>query len=971
MALSERVREAARATPHRSIPHSLLRPRLLLPLNELLKEGAATIVAPAGSGKTTLLTQWAQRCEHPVAWYSAEAGATSGATLLTHLADCLTTALGTDVRGRSIDALMKSLEAWEGERAVLVVDDAHALRGTDAESVLGQLLRARPPRLSFLIASRRVPDLGLSRLLLDESLFELGVEDLRFRTWETESLFRQEYGVLILPEEAAVLTRRTDGWAAGLQLFHLAVRDKSRAERAGMLQHFDGNFRTVGNYLADNVMRELPDLTADFLIRSSPLGVLTSELCDRFLERSDSAAILRSLELRGLFVTSVDEGRTYRYHEILRSYLDGLLTAKVGEAETRALHYRASCLLRQASSSAQSPGASTAVLRALCRAGSWEEAASLLASHGGATVGVTDDLMAGIPDEFIESDPCLQLAMARRHVAAGNLPAALATYRGCEHLLPREIAAVSRTELMAIANWNNPIPSPAPGWIYALRRAVAGNPLAEVSPTPTGDLQELTFAGLANLLAGQVARSRAYLELAAARVTDPVWDLSIRIALTAASLLAESDPDEREEIARRCLPLSAEADRLGMPALARLSFCLLALAGQVEMATEARRQCHEVGDRWGELLAGILEGAGRLQGGEDPVDLLHATSGLARELGAGTLEAMALAELAAAQAVTDDPEARQAAISAEAFARRAGVPGAQALSHFILARLGEHRGAHRRRGADLAEQCGFGFALALSPAEPPIESEVEAAPGGGDDGRGLAVVEVQCLGDLVVRRGSEVVDLSSLRPRSRALLAVLALHYPRSVHTEILVESLWPDADPSAANHRLQTAVSSLRRVLSTTQPDGSRSTVLHRLGEAYRLSIDSTDVARLLAREGDAQRARQSGDAAAEIQAWRDVVRLYHSELLGEFGPAEWVLRERERLCRIAVDATERLAEFALAQGDPSGSLVSSRRGLDLDRYRESLWRLAVIAAEATDDQALATSLRNGRQSALAELGL
>ena len=41
---------------------------------------------------------------------------------------------------------------------------------------------------------------------------------------EVERLFRDHYKQQLPPQELAVLTRRIEGWAAGLQLFHLATR---------------------------------------------------------------------------------------------------------------------------------------------------------------------------------------------------------------------------------------------------------------------------------------------------------------------------------------------------------------------------------------------------------------------------------------------------------------------------------------------------------------------------------------------------------------------------------------------------------------------------------------------------------------------------------------------------------------------------------------------------------------------------
>ena len=71
------------------------------------------------------------------------------------------------------------------------------------------------------------PGINLSRLRVADELLEVGTDDLRFRAWEVEQLFRDVYHDPVPPADLAVLARRTEGWAAGLQLFHLATRGRS------------------------------------------------------------------------------------------------------------------------------------------------------------------------------------------------------------------------------------------------------------------------------------------------------------------------------------------------------------------------------------------------------------------------------------------------------------------------------------------------------------------------------------------------------------------------------------------------------------------------------------------------------------------------------------------------------------------------------------------------------------------------
>ena len=109
-------------------------------------------------------------------------------------------------------------------------------------------LRLRPRTITVALGSRRQPGLNTSRLLVSGELIMVDGEDLRFRSWEVEQLFRSVYDAPLTPEAAAALTRRTGGWAAGLQLFHLATTQLGRVERE------TSRHRAVGSIPTDPVL---------------------------------------------------------------------------------------------------------------------------------------------------------------------------------------------------------------------------------------------------------------------------------------------------------------------------------------------------------------------------------------------------------------------------------------------------------------------------------------------------------------------------------------------------------------------------------------------------------------------------------------------------------------------------------------------------------------------------------------------
>ncbi len=334
-AATDRVRVLA-AKLRQPARRGMARPRLLQALDRVWSCGLGLVVAPAGSGKTTLLGHFAASHDGSVAWYQAEASESSPRDLLAHIQRSLGDAFA--IGGppwESVDRAIDDLDRRLDRPALLVIDDAHTLHGSAAEAALARFIAYLPASLSVVLGSRRPPDLDLSRRRLDDAVVEIGTNDLRFRTWETEQLFNHEYRARLKPEELAELTRRTEGWVAGLQFFHLATRAKPVAERVRVLTGLGTRSGMVHDYLARNVLAELPDELARFMVRTSPLGWMTGALCDAFLAGSGSDALLRAAEARHVFTEGLGGG-AYRYHEVIRAHLEDALVELLGEDGARA-----------------------------------------------------------------------------------------------------------------------------------------------------------------------------------------------------------------------------------------------------------------------------------------------------------------------------------------------------------------------------------------------------------------------------------------------------------------------------------------------------------------------------------------------------------------------------------------------------------------------------------------------------------
>jgi len=248
-----------------------------------------------------LLVQFALAAEMPVAWCRVEVSERHASAFLDHVGSAIAAALGGPAVDPSVEGVVQGIEGSRVDRLLLLIDDLHVLEGSEAEQALQRLVDCAPPSLSMLAAPRRPPGLNLSRLKVSGQLLEVTAKHLRFRTWEVERLFRDFYQEPLPPEALADLTRRTEGWAAGLQLFHLATLGKPPDARRRAVASL-GSRRLLRNYLADNVLAGLPGTLRDFLFATCVLGRLTGPLCDALLGITGSRAMLEEIELRQIFL---------------------------------------------------------------------------------------------------------------------------------------------------------------------------------------------------------------------------------------------------------------------------------------------------------------------------------------------------------------------------------------------------------------------------------------------------------------------------------------------------------------------------------------------------------------------------------------------------------------------------------------------------------------------------------------------
>jgi LuxR family maltose regulon positive regulatory protein len=290
-----------------------------------------SVVAPPGYGKSTVLSQWAERSRRAFAWVTAEEPDNDPKVLLAYVAAALDeiepidervfdalASSGSSVPGSVVPRLGSAFAAMSSP-VVLVLDDVHVLRDRECRSALSVLADHVPAGSQLVLAGRADPPLRVARLRAEGRILEIGPSDLSLTAGEAASLL-DHAGVILGPDEAAELHRRTEGWAAGLHIAALAIKAGSRDGETAPT--FSGDDIFMRDYLRSEVLDRLPEADALFLTRTSALERMSGPLCDAVLGLQGSAATLAGLAQSNLLVVPLDRrGQWYRYHHLFRDLL--------------------------------------------------------------------------------------------------------------------------------------------------------------------------------------------------------------------------------------------------------------------------------------------------------------------------------------------------------------------------------------------------------------------------------------------------------------------------------------------------------------------------------------------------------------------------------------------------------------------------------------------------------------------------
>jgi LuxR family transcriptional regulator, maltose regulon positive regulatory protein len=354
------------------------RPRV----TKLIAEGArwcplTVVTGPPGAGKTMALALWAAAEPGPVAWVSLDDYDNQPGVFWSYVVAALRRSgvavagtLPAAARERAVDHMfllrLASVLAGQDPPVTLIVDDLHLLTEPAALGELEFVLRNVGPGLRLVVSSRMDPLLPLHRYRLAGELAEIRAGDLAFSTGEAGLLLAQHGGTLSA-DSLECLTRRTEGWAAGLRLAAISMDTHPDPDR--FVTELITEDSALTGYLVEEVLDAAAPEVREVLLATSILEQVSAETAAELTGNEQAGRTLLAVARASAFVQPAGGG-WYRYHALFAE----VLRLKLRHEDPD----RLAALHRRAARWHERNGQLTDAVRHAAQAGDWPLAASMV-----------------------------------------------------------------------------------------------------------------------------------------------------------------------------------------------------------------------------------------------------------------------------------------------------------------------------------------------------------------------------------------------------------------------------------------------------------------------------------------------------------------------------------------------------------------------------------------------------------------
>jgi DNA-binding SARP family transcriptional activator len=204
---------------------------------------------------------------------------------------------------------------------------------------------------------------------------------------------------------------------------------------------------------------------------------------------------------------------------------------------------------------------------------------------------------------------------------------------------------------------------------------------------------------------------------------------------------------------------------------------------------------------------------------------------------------------------------------------------------------------------------------------------------------GKILLTVYCLGQFRVSVGDQWIS-SWPSGKGKSILKFMVANYPRPISKDVLMDTLWREADPVAARNSLYVAIYGLRQAFKAVLR-GFNPVLFE--DDHYLLNPEMSvwqDVEEFVRLHQAGQELEQSGKLEETIQVYESAANLYQGDFLADDLYEDWPVHTRERLRITYLDTLDRLSRIYFNEGQYLSCVNLCHIILTRDNCREDAHR-------------------------------
>jgi DNA-binding SARP family transcriptional activator len=204
-----------------------------------------------------------------------------------------------------------------------------------------------------------------------------------------------------------------------------------------------------------------------------------------------------------------------------------------------------------------------------------------------------------------------------------------------------------------------------------------------------------------------------------------------------------------------------------------------------------------------------------------------------------------------------------------------------------------------------------------------------------------SVLQIFCLGVFRVIRPGETMPVGvTSKHKMWLLFKYLVAHKGSGIHTEKIMELLWPGSENPTDTAILRTTISRLKSLLEPQRTVYQRSSYILYCKDSCAFNLHAPFWLDIDEFESSCTVAHRLGGSNREmaIELYLDALNFYQGDFLTEDPDLEWAIIPREHYRRLFIDSTLEISAWLVENHEYTKASALLRRAIKIDPYVEGM---------------------------------